>query len=217
MQFCTNERLQTPSFATQPAKILFADKYLYIAHKPYGVTIHPDLAHREETFGNMLATAFGQPFELRIITRLDKTTEGLVLGAFDEVTAQKLNDMQYAHKISKTYHALVEGHLLGCGKIDFSLSRQGNKTVVDANGKSALTFYEEILFDGQNTLAQLQLGTGRTHQIRAHLGAIGHPIVGDKLYGATTGKEVQLRCVQLQFVHPITGENILVALPDSKG
>ena len=213
MEFVTDERLQTPAFAKTPAQVLYADEYLYVAYKPYGVAIHPDLKHHDETFGNMLATTFGDNFCLHVITRLDKTTDGLVLGALDEITAQKLNDLQFEHKIEKTYHATVEGVLQGSGKIDLPLSRQGNKTVVDQNGKNALSFYNAICCHKNTTLVELKLGTGRTHQLRAHLSAVGYPIVGDKLYGATTDGNVQLHCVRLAFVHPHTGKMVVVELP----
>lgn len=212
MEFATNERLQTPAFATNPAKVLYADKHLYVAYKPYGVAIHPDLKHHTETFGNMLATAFGETFTLHIVTRLDKTTDGLVLGALDEITAQRLNDMQFRHEIHKTYHAVVEGHLQDSGEINLPLSRQGNKTVVDECGKNALSFYKVVEHFDNTTLVELTLGTGRTHQLRAHLSAIGHPIVGDKLYGATTGGKIELTCIKLQFAHPHTNENVVVEL-----
>lgn len=212
MQFETNERLQTPAFAKDSAKLVYVDKHLYVAYKPYGVAIHPDLAHHEDTFGNMLATTFGEKFTLHIVTRLDKTTDGLVLGALDEITAQRLNDLQYRHKIEKTYNAIVEGTLFGQGQIDLPLARVGNKTVVDEGGKNALSFYQAICQDKDTTLVQLTLGTGRTHQLRAHLSAIGHPIVGDKLYGATTSGQIKLTCVKLAFVHPHTGEDIVVQL-----
>ncbi len=215
MEFVTNQRLQTPTFAQQPAKILYADDCLYVAYKPYGVAIHPDLKHHEETFGNMLATAFGTDFQLHVITRLDKTTDGLVLGALDEITAQKLNEMQLRHQIEKTYVAKVEGILSGSGKIDFALSRQNDKTVVDENGKNALTFYTAIGHDNDTTLVRLALGTGRTHQLRAHLSAIGHPIVGDTVYGAKTTGNVQLHCVKLEFIHPYTHEQISVMSKES--
>ena len=212
MEFATNQRLQTPTFATQSAQIVYQDDHLYVAYKPYGVAIHPDLAHKGETFGNMLATTFGENFVLHIITRLDKTTDGLVLGALDEITAQKLNDMQFHHKIHKTYIAKVEGILQGEGKIDLPLARQGNKTVVDQGGKNALSFYKAVAHLENTTTVELTLGTGRTHQLRAHLATIGHPIVGDKLYGATTDGNICLSCVRLQFEHPKTGKDLVVQL-----
>ncbi len=212
VEIATNDRLLTPSFAQQKAQVLFCDNYLYVANKPYGVAIHPDLAHHDQTFGNMLATTFGKGFELRIVTRLDKTTNGLVLGALDEVTCQRLNDMQQKHQIQKVYFAKVEGHLQGAGQIALPLLRQNNKTIVDEKGKEALTFFEEIAFDGIFTTVKLTLGTGRTHQLRAHLSAVGHPIAGDKLYGAVTCGEVQLTCKELHFDHPVTQKRMDVVL-----
>ena len=166
--------------------------------------------------GNELSGAFGESFTLHIVTRLDKTTDGLVLGALDEITAQRLNDMQFRHEIHKTYHAVVEGRLQSDGEIALPLARNGNKTVVSAEGKSALSFYKVLQNNQDTTLVQLTLGTGRTHQLRAHLSAIGHPIVGDKLYGATTGGRIQLTCVKLQFAHPHTGEKVVVQLDEQE-
>lgn len=203
----TEQRLETPEFAQQPAKVLFADKYLYVADKPCGLPTHPDRAHISDTFGNRLATAFGQGFCLRIITRLDKTTSGLVLGALDEITAQKLNEMQRNHAIQKTYLTRVQGRPdEPSGRIDLPLLRDDkrNKTVVDANGKPAETLWE-VVEDGLLKVTPL---TGRTHQIRAHLAAIGHPIAGDKLYGGMPANRVMLHCFRLQFTHPVTGESI---------
>ena len=209
----TDERLETPVFASSPAKILYADKYLYVANKPYGVPIHPDRAHKTETFGNMLATSFGTEFQLRIVTRLDKTTSGLVLGALDEVTAQKLNALQQVHGIVKNYVALVEGKVDMEGEITLPLTRIDgqNKTVVDVeNGKTSHTVYTIREARDNTTLLSVTPLTGRTHQIRAHLAAIGHPIVGDTLYGAQPANRIMLHCEQLTFTHSYTGEQIHV-------
>ena len=213
LTLATDERLETPTFAEKPAEIIFADKYLYIAVKPYGVPIHPDRAHKTETFGNMLATSFGADFQLRIVTRLDKTTSGLVLGALDEITAQKLNTMQQNHEIHKTYVALVEGKVKTDGEINLPLTRVDgqNKTIVDAQqGKNAHTLYVARELRENTTLLSVTPLTGRTHQIRAHLGAIGHPIVGDTLYGATPGCRIMLHCERLSFTHPYTGKQVEV-------
>ena len=216
LTLATEERLETPVFASTPAEILFADNYLYIANKPYGVPIHPDRAHKTDTFGNMLATSFGNSFQLRIITRLDKTTSGLVLGALDEVTAQKLNALQQSHTIAKSYVALVEGQLEADGEITLPLTRldSQNKTVVDVEqGKIAHTVYQIRETRSNTTLLTVTPLTGRTHQIRAHLAAIGHPIVGDTLYGAKVGERIMLHCQQLAFTHPYTGEQVQVTAP----
>lgn len=212
----SDDRLATPMPSSQQAEILFADKYLYVANKPYGVAIHPDRAHNTDTFGNMLAASFGDGFELRIITRLDKTTSGLVLGALDEVTAQKLNDLQHHHAINKTYMALVEGQVsTDAGVITLPLARVDgqNKTVIDNCGKTSETHYEVIERRNASTLLRVKPLTGRTHQIRAHLAAIGHPIVGDTLYGAKSAERIALHCEKLSFAHPYTKTEMVVTSP----
>lgn len=213
LTLATDDRLATPTFASQSAEVLFADQYLYVANKPYGAPIHPDRAHKTDTFGNMLATSFGANFQLRIVTRLDKTTSGLVLGAFDEVTAQKLNDLQQQHGIAKTYLALVEGNVTNSGKITLPLARLDgqNKTVVDKNGKQSQTIYTVVEKRESTTLLSVTPLTGRTHQIRAHLSAIGHPIVGDTLYGANPAERIMLHCEKIAFTHPYTNEQIEIA------
>lgn len=226
----------TPTFSEHKADVLWQDEFLYVANKPHGIAIHPDKAHKTDTLGNRLATTFGQGFELRIVTRLDKTTSGLVLGAFDEVTAQRLNELQLEHKISKQYVACVEGEMSSTsGTIDLSLLRvdSQNKTVVDKTGKRSVTNFEvlsqsELSEESGAHVAQtdtnslrVEVGskllvtplTGRTHQIRAHLAATGHPIVGDTLYGAQPAERVMLHCARLTFVHPVTGQTVDVTCP----
>ena len=209
----TETRLETPLFAPQKAKVLFVDKYLYVAEKPCELAIHPDRAHRIDTFGNRLAATFGDGFALRIITRLDKATSGLVLGALDEITAQKLNKMQENHEIQKTYFARVESRCEApSGRIDLPLLRcdSCNKTVVSHEGKSATTLWKVLSQKDGNTLLEVTPVSGRTHQIRAHLSAIGHPIIGDELYGGSSARRVMLHCCKLQFTHPITGVRVEV-------
>lgn len=216
LTLATNERLQTPAYATSPAEVLYADKFMYVALKPYDAPIHPDRAHKTETFGNMLAAYFKDGFQLRIVTRLDKTTSGLVLGALDEVTAQKLNTLQQNHGIAKSYIALVEGRLETDGEITLPLSRVDtqNKTVVDMKtGKRSRTVYKVREVRENTTLLSVTPLTGRTHQIRAHLAAIGHPIVGDILYGAGQARRIMLHCEQLSFTNPYTGEKIEISSP----
>lgn len=215
LQLNSNERLSTPKFSEQSADILYQDEYLYVANKPYGVAIHPDRAHKTDTFGNMLATSLGQGFQLRIVTRLDKTTSGLVLGALDEITAQKLNEMQLHHQIHKTYTCLVEGIIDTDNEIDLPLARIDgqNKTIVDASGKPSHTIYHVVERRDSATLLQVTPVTGRTHQIRAHLSAIGHPICGDVLYGAKPAEKITLHCEKLHFTHPYTQKTIDVVAP----
>ncbi|MGN1067173.1 MAG: RluA family pseudouridine synthase [Candidatus Fimimonas sp.] len=214
VRLSTNKRLQTPQFSSQKANVPYFDEYLYVAQKPYGVAIHPDRAHRTDTLGNNLATFFGNGFELRIVTRLDKTTDGLVLGALNEVTAQRLNEMQLRHEICKKYVAETEGVWeMDNGEICLPLLRddQRNLTVVDEKGKNSQTRFEVLCRTQTRTTLLVEPLTGRTHQIRAHLAAMGHPIVGDVLYGAQPSQRIFLRCANLAFTHPETGEKVEVS------
>ncbi len=208
--------LQTPQFAPQPANVLFEDEYLYVAEKPYGMPIHPDRAHKNGTLGNALATHFGNGFQLHIVTRLDKTTSGLVLGALNAETANLLNAMQQRHEICKEYQARVEGVLPNAqGKIALPLMRidEQNKTVVDDGGKYACTkFWVEKQTENSAFVWAIPV-TGRTHQIRAHFAATRHPVCGDVLYGAQPDGRIELHCAKISFVHPVTHEKVQIALP----
>jgi len=211
-----HERLETPTFADTAAKIIYSDDKLYVAEKPHGIACHPDKAHKIDTFGNMLATAFGKNFKLRIITRLDKATSGLVLGALDEITADKLNAMQREHLIRKQYAAETDGIFENdSGTIEYALKRidAENKTVTDKHGKAAVTEYKVLERREISTLVAAFPITGRTHQIRAHLAAINHPIIGDSLYGGSNGEYVRLQCNRLTFTHPYTKKTVDVSLP----
>lgn len=210
------ERLKPLPESETPAQILYRDEWLYVAYKPFGVASHPDRTRSGETFGNMLASAFGSDFRLRIVTRLDKVTSGLVLGAFDEITAQKLNSLQRSHGINKRYLAVVEGILeQNEGTVNLSLSRKDsvNKTVADPSGKASETLFRIIERRENSTLVELVPVTGRTHQLRAHMSAVGHPIVGDVLYGAKPCNRVKLQCQSISFVHPYGKNAVDVCLP----
>ena len=215
-----NESALHPEEAEMSAKIAYVDKFLYIADKPYGINTHPDRANREDTLGNRLSTTFGKDFALRIVTRLDKTTSGLVLGAFDAVTAERLNDMQLRHSIVKQYVAVVCGNVQpDQGHIDLPLLRvdEQNKTICDPSGKPSATEYTALSYNPETdtTVVRLTPKTGRTHQLRAHMAAIGCPILGDVLYGGRSADRIYLHCARLTFAHPFTDKMVDVkSVPD---
>ncbi|MCX4285900.1 MAG: RluA family pseudouridine synthase [Clostridia bacterium] len=216
LELSTENRLLTPQFAPDAAKLLYCDKYLYLAEKPYGIPTHPDKANVNGTLGNMLAATFGDGFCLRIITRLDKTTSGIVLGALDEITAEKLNRQQQNRLIRKIYRAEVVGVMKNDnGTIQLPLLRRDaeNKTVVDDKGKYAETEYEVVERRQTTTIVKLYPHTGRTHQLRAHMSAAGHPIVGDVLYGAAKDERIKLHCERLSFTHPYEQKTVDYCLP----
>lgn len=216
LSLATNDGALHPEPSQTAAQICYADEFLYVCDKPYGINTHPDRANREDTLANRLSTTFGDDFTLRIVTRLDKTTSGLVLGALDEVAAEKLNTMQQKHEIHKTYLALVCGILPDDhGEIRLPLARvdEQNKTVVDEHGKPSATTYTVLRRNADTTLVELHPLTGRTHQLRAHMSAIGYPIVGDVLYGGTPDSRIMLHCAELVFTHPMTNNLIQVSSP----
>lgn len=196
--------------------IVYRDEYLYAVHKVQGMPTHPDRKHRTDTLGNLIVAEFGADIPLHIVTRLDKDTEGLVLGALDRITKRLLTEQLQNNQIHKTYIALCKGTLPNnCGQITLPLLSNGQRTVVNNKGKSALTNYKVLKHSNNISLVQLNPVTGRTHQLRAHLSAIGCPIVGDCIYGDgnTQGNTLKLFMQSLQFVHPHSGQSMDINLP----
>ena len=150
-----------------------------------------------------------------IVHRLDKDTSGLMVVAKNNEAHERMAKLFETRNIIKKYLALVHGYLPhDQGSIDAPIGRMPNnykKMQVDyTKGKQSLTDYSVIKESNEKTLVELTLHTGRTHQIRVHLAHLGHPVVGDSVYGkAGKGKAQLLHSYSLQFNHPITGENLL--------
>lgn len=124
---------------------------------------------------------------IHAVNRLDKLTSGIVLVALDKKTAGELSDMIEKRLVHKEYSCLVHGRLNKSGRIDLAISEGGNgarlRETVSKGGMSALTFYEPLEICDKATLLKVVIKTGRTHQIRAHMKSIGHPVIGDPVYG----------------------------------
>jgi len=205
-----------------PLVILYEDDDLLVIDKPPGLTVHPAPGHPEHTLVNAVLSHFpeltdsgGERLRPGIVHRLDKDTSGLVLGAKNRESLANLSEQFKSRSVTKIYLTLVKGHLKPeSGLIEANLGRdKGNRKrmAITENGKEARTRYRVIKYfaDGY-TLLEIKLETGRTHQIRVHLAAIGFPVVGDITYGVKSSflSRQFLHAHRIGFKLPSTGEFI---------
>jgi len=194
-----------------PFEIVYEDEQLMVVDKPAGVVTHPAPGHS----GTTLSEALGG--WARMVHRLDKDTSGLLVVARTDEVRAALQAMIKAREVTREYTALVEGHPdAESGTIDAPIGRdRGNRTVMSTRtdrARDAVTHFEVLERLPRTALLRVRLETGRTHQIRAHLAAIGHPVVGDPQYGGReSGRRVGLgrqflHASKLMFRHPLTRE-----------
>jgi 23S rRNA pseudouridine1911/1915/1917 synthase len=198
--------------------IVHLDDDLAVIEKPAGLVVHAAPSHRGETLVDLLGgiAGGGEGGRPGIVHRLDKDTSGLMIVARNDEAHRALARMVKARGLKREYTALVEGHLGSrTGTIDAPLGRhrrQRTKRAVKGTGsREARTHFEAIETLPGDTLVHARLETGRTHQIRVHFAAIGHPVAGDPEYGAggRHGLERQfLHSSRLAFTHPRTRERL---------
>jgi 23S rRNA pseudouridine1911/1915/1917 synthase len=216
---------QKVSAQALPLDIIYEDEDLLIVNKAAGMVVHPAPGHSDDTLVNALLArypAMQEDMELEddvrpgIVHRLDKDTSGLLIVAKNKQTQAALIEQMKQHEVVKRYQALVEGLVaLDKGSIDAPIGRdmrhRQQMTITALEGREALTHFRVLQRFARHTLLLLQLETGRTHQIRVHLQAIGHPVVGDTVYGSGRllhGVHLErqfLHAFQLSFKHPTTG------------
>jgi 23S rRNA pseudouridine1911/1915/1917 synthase len=205
--------------------VVFQDEHLIVIDKPAGVAAHPSVGFSGPTvpgallaLGIQLSTSGAQERQ-GIVQRLDVGTSGLMVLAKGERAYSRLKQAFRDRAVSKTYHAVVQGHPdPDRGTIDSPIARSTRhdyKFTVAADGKPSVTHFETLELFAGAALMKVGLETGRTHQIRVHFSAFGHPLVGDDLYGcdpkiaARLGLVRQwLHAVDLGFEHPISGEPV---------
>lgn len=197
-------------FECENVKVAYNDEDILVLNKPPLMPVHESRNHRGDTLANVAACYMESDCAFRAVYRLDRDTSGLVLIAKNELAASKL-----AGKIKKDYYAVVSGKFEDRGTIDLPIRRVQESIIergVFDDGERAITHYEAIKTDGENTLLKLNLETGRTHQIRVHFSHLGAPLWGDTLYGGNCEKinRQALHCKTIYFTHPITHEKITV-------
>jgi 23S rRNA pseudouridine1911/1915/1917 synthase len=206
-----------------PFTIAYEDEHLLVVDKGPGVVVHPARGHREDTLSQLLAgsASGGDPERAGIVHRLDRDTSGLLVVARSEQAHTLLQRALARRKIEREYLALVEGRPPArSGTIEAPIGRdprvRTRMAVGGAHAREARTHFELDRALPDSSLLRLRLETGRTHQIRVHLRAIGHPVAGDPEYGTAGlfGLERQfLHAARLAFDHPITGERVEVSSP----
>ena len=200
-----------------PLDIIYEDDYLIAVNKPSGMPTHPSKGNSLPTLAEAIMAYFApEPFVFRAINRLDRDTGGIVIIAKDPVSADRLSREMKSGGYIKKYEALVSGvHSPSQAIIDAPIEREseGNiKRVVRPDGKRAITEYavKRVLEDG-NSICEIILHTGRTHQIRVHMAHIGHPLCYDFLYGERVDGEIyRLHAKSIEFTHPFTNERLIL-------
>ena len=192
--------------------ILYEDKYLLILHKPPFIEIEPSKKNYYNTFSNIVSyyyEATGIHSKIHINNRLDYVTSGITVFAKNGYVHHMLQDV----KMTKLYKTFVKGKVDKSGTINVKVKKSSNgiERVVDDAGKEAITKYKLLHYYEKEdiSLVEVRLITGRTHQIRLSFNHIGHPIVGDKIYGNIPGKFV-LTCYKMKFRHPFTKKKMCI-------
>ena len=197
--------------------IIYEDESLLILNKPKGIAVHPSILHFEDTLSNGVKYYFDEidlHKKIRPVNRLDLNTSGLIVFAKNEYIQESLIKQMSNNTFKKEYLAIVTGYLENkIGTIKRSIARKEGSIIercISENGKPAITYYEVLEEFDNFSLVKCILKTGRTHQIRVHFASIGHPLLGDELYGE---KSIflcghSLICNKLSFIHPITNDQL---------
>jgi 23S rRNA pseudouridine1911/1915/1917 synthase len=200
-------------------RIVHRDEHLAVVDKPAGLVVHPAPSHTGTTLvdelGDLLAGG-EDPERPGIVHRLDRGTSGLMVVARSDEAHRALQEQVRRREVERVYLALAEGRVRSrTGTIDAPIGRASRRrhrmAVSGASARDARTHFEVLELLAAETYLEAKLETGRTHQIRAHFAAIGHPLIGDATYGGPIryGLERQfLHSHRLSFTHPITGERM---------
>lgn len=202
-----------PSYRT--CDVLYEDRYLAVLFKPRGVKTHPNELHETNTLMNHAIYTLEADY-LEPVHRLDQETKGVILVAKHPLVKKMLDHMLAERDIKRVYIARVDTkQLIEPQTIDLPIEKmrsERNKYSVSERGKDAVTHIISAHVGPEYCELEIELETGRTHQIRVHLAHIGYPVIGDTLYGDAVLRDLQLFSYRIQFIHPILQKEIIVEL-----
>ncbi|CAG9610466.1 RluA family pseudouridine synthase [Pseudoneobacillus rhizosphaerae] len=205
-----------------PLEIIFEDEFVLVVNKPAFMNTIPSREHPTGSLANALLGYYkeiGLIAATHIVTRLDRNTSGLVLVAKHRHVHHLLSEQQKSGLVKRTYVALVHGRLMeDVGTIKVPIGRKSDSIIereVSDSGQYACTHFRVLERMDRFTYVELQLETGRTHQIRVHMSYLGHPLLGDDLYGGSLDlmNRQALHCREVVFIHPFTGEEMMFEVP----
>lgn len=198
--------------------IVYEDEDIIVLNKAPGVSVHPGPGHYDDTLGNFLVDYYiktGQPADFHPVHRLDRGTSGLLVVAKHPHAQERLKEQLHTPDFHRVYLAVCEGvPRPETGTVDAPLGPVEGSLMaqqVRPDGKPACTHYRVVKTVGERSLLRLELETGRTHQIRVHMAHMGHPLVGDFLYGTEDHSVISHTALHshiLSFKHPVTGEKL---------
>lgn len=205
-----------------PLNIIYEDDYLLVINKPANIAIHPSILHFDNSLSNGVKFYFdklGLKKKIRIVNRLDRNTSGIVVFAKNEYIQECLIKQMKTKELKKEYLAIAKGVLESkSGTLNFPIARKEGSIIertVSSDGDSAITHYDVVKEFNNLSLVHIVLETGRTHQIRVHFSYIGHPILGDTLYGSPPKliNRQALHSYKLTFIHPVTKKVVSLEAP----
>ena len=205
-----------------PLNIIYEDDYLLVINKPANIAIHPSILHFDNSLSNGVKFYFdklGLKKKIRIVNRLDRNTSGIVVFAKNEYIQECLIKQMKTKELKKEYLAIAKGILKSkSDTLNFPIARKEGSIIertVSSDGDSAITHYDVVKEFNNLSLVHIVLETGRTHQIRVHFSYIGHPILGDTLYGSPSKliNRQALHSYKLTFIHPVTKKVVSLEAP----
>lgn len=218
---------RSPAPKLPPIRVIHLDEDVLVVDKPAGLLIHPTTESEEDTVvsraGAEVERRTGHHRRVHVVHRLDRETSGVMVLALSHAAAEHLQRQFRAHTVERRYVALVRGPFSAERRVDRAIGRPrpGARRAALApggGGRPAVTVFRPLERLGAVTLVEAELGTGRTHQVRIHLSYLGHPVLGDPVYGEPSGDpfsigRVALHAEVLGFVHPATGKRLVFRQP----